>query len=357
MKVFQFNIHDIVKFEIVDEVGGPKWGPWKNIFEEYENFISKDLIDEDELDFCFRIVKKISPRRDCYLLDDKYFVEDGYLYTTGSYKLANWKIELVLNDARQSVRLVANSYARLFITGFFVDFMIQHSLIRKGYSVIHSSAISRDGVSYLFSGRGGSGKTSLSMSYISSDDAYRYLGDDFTIVHDGFAVPFVTPLNLFYYNVDSFIRSRLSRDEMTSLSLRKALYLVTRGYAKFFVRVNPMKIFPDIVGDSSRISKVFILLPLYVDDDSLSQVKRISKMEAVKHLRYNMIMDSPYLPVYSIEYGYLFPKHSFARHFEMYDESLLANLRSDAKYYKIDTPVHPNWIELRRRLSEVINEE
>jgi hypothetical protein len=341
-----YNIHDVVRFKIIDKqkslvdriIGDP--------FQEYENYLSKNIIEDQNLDFVVNIVDKIEKREDTYILDDKYYISEGYIYTSDSYKIAKWDIEIIENSGKPIVKIAPNVPARLFISGFFTDFIIQYVLTQKGYSIVHSSAVSKYGRSYLFSGRGGSGKTSIAIRLISSGRNFEFMGDDFIIIMNGQAAPYFTPLNLFSYNITPFLAGKFRLSQKITFSIKKLLYLFTFGYAKFFTKLNPKQNFPGLLSADAGILKIFIILPTNRNNLPEAKITRISKSDAVEYLTNNLKMDSWYVPKYFIQYGFLFPNDAFSKFWEHYRNNLTSNLPNEIEYYSIELPISLSWMQL-----------
>ena len=72
-----YNIHGVVRFKIIDKqkslvdriIGDP--------FQEYENYLSEDILDDTDIDFIVNIVDRIERRDNTYILDDKYYIDEG----------------------------------------------------------------------------------------------------------------------------------------------------------------------------------------------------------------------------------------------------------------------------------------
>jgi len=345
-----YNIHDVVRFKIIDKqkslvdriIGDP--------FQEYENYLSKDIVEDQNLDFVVNIVDNIERRRDTYILDDEYYVNEGYIYTSDSYKIAKWDIEVIESDRRCIVNIAPNVAAKLFISGFFIDFVIQYVLTQKGYSIVHSSAVSKCGRSHLFSGRGGSGKTSIAIHLISSDQGFDYMGDDFVLIKDGHSLPYFTPLNLFNYNVNSFLLQKFSRVQKLNFKFKGWIYRVTGGYAKFFTKLNPLSIIPNVSSRQSEVSTVTIIIPK--NGDTEFNLKPLSKNDAVKHITNNLMMDSWFIPKYFVQYGYMFPDSGYSRFWDKYHQNLMINLPESIKFYRVEVPKTMRWNDVVSNLRE-----
>jgi len=338
MKEIYVNIHDLIKFKVTDGSSWLSQAITGDLLEEYCNYLSSDSINESDLDFIISITSRLEKKQDCHVLDDEYYLNNGYFFTKDSYKIAKWKIELLRLHNQYFITLHPNLIARLFITGFFIDFLIQFSLTRKGYSIIHSSGLTKNNSSYLFSGRSGSGKTSLSLGLMSCDSSYKFLGDDFQILVNGKSFPYITPLNLFSYNISDYLLARLNRDEKIKMRFKSAIYKLTGGYAKFFTKLNPATSFHNMIGSCSDISKLFIIHPT---NDCLSngiKINKIQKQAAVKYITYNQMMDSRYFPKYLIQYGFMFPNDELSRYWELHMQNLNNNLTNNVEFYLINLP-------------------
>lgn len=338
MEDYYFNINNIVRFKVCDYDFRLKRLLSGDILEEYCNYISDNSIANNELDFIVSIVKRIRPKKGCYVLDDKYYIDEGYLYTTDSYKIAKWSIELSRAGNQYRVKIAPNLAARFFISGFFIDFLVQFLLSRKGYSMIHSSGLTKGDFSYLFSGRGGSGKTSICMNLVDLDLSYKILGDDFQIISKGESIPYITPLNLFTYNASKFLLNKLHTNQKFALSFKKMIYSVSGGYAKFFTKLNPKEAFSEGIGLRSKLLKIFIILPIKSNNIKYLKIQRINKQNAIGHIIYNQMMDSRYFPKYLIQYGFMFPNDEFALYWEKYKENLDENLIEGINYFSILLP-------------------
>ncbi len=342
MGVNYFNIHDIVKFKINDTQKRLFKNLLGNPFEEYSNYHSNEITDEN-LDFIVNVVDKLEKRPDCFILDDKYYIDKGYIYTTDSYKIAQWIIEIIKENNSYTLNIKANRTARLFISGFFIDFFIQYILTQKGYSTVHSSGVSHNGNSYLFSGRGGSGKTSIAIHLVSTEESFQFMGDDFIILKDEYAFPFITPLNLFTYNINSFLINKFNNRQKCSFFLKNILFMLTFGYAKFFTKLNPMLIFPEKISSHEKISNIFIILPTNQEGIHEANVTQLGKKEVIQYLVNNMKMDSWYIPKYFIQYGFLFPTDEFSTYWQDYENNLINNLPKITNCYKVVLPKLVSW--------------
>ena len=346
MDIKYFNIHNIVKFKINDAQKLILKDLFGDPFEEYSNYKSEEIAEEN-LDLIFNICTKIDKKIGCYILDDKYYIDQGYIYTNDSYKIAKWSIEIInKNQKTYILNIKPNRIARLFISGFFIDFFIQYILTKKGYSIIHSSGVSQNGKSYLFSGRGGSGKTSIALHIINTGESFQFLGDDFIIIKNGLTLPYITPLNLFTYNINSSIKAKFNKKQKFSFILKNFVFKLSFGYAKFFTRFNPIEHFFDRISPGAELSNIYILIPTNQENVTEIDIIPLEKREIIKHLVLNLKMDSWYIPKYFIQYGFLFPNDEYSRYWQNYENTLIENLPESKNYSKIIVPKSVAWQKL-----------
>ena len=343
-----FDISNIVKFKIVDNQNSFTDKIMGDPFQEYENYRSKNIIEDQDLDFIVNIVDNIERRENVYIVDDSFYINEGYIYTRGSYKIAKWDIEIIESNGICIINIAPNAVARLFISGFFIDFIIQYVLTQKGYSIIHSSAVSKCKRSYLFSGRGGSGKTSIAIRLISSGQGFEYMGDDFILIKDGQSLPYFTPLNLFNYNISPFLFQKFRKIEKLNFKLKGWIFRMTGGYAKLFTKLNPLLVIPNVSLQPSEVSTVTIIIPK--NGDTGFDLKSISKSDAIKYIINNLKMDSWFIPTYFIQYSYIYPDGSFSKYWDKYYQNLLLNIPESVRFNLVDVPKTMRWDDVINNL-------
>ena len=344
-----YNIHNLIKFKICD--GQNRFLNYINsegLFAEYINYLT-DYVDDSELDFEVNIVNDLTPKSNCDILDDNYYVDKGYIFTNDKYKVAKWAIEIIYNNQKMVTNIKPNYFARYFISGFFVDFMIQFFMVQKGVSMVHASSLCKTGSAIIFSGRGGSGKTSIVVNSLNQYIDLDFLGDDFAIVLDGSVFSYVTPFNLFSYNTNDFLLRYFDMFRKIGYYFKKLVYLLSAGYAKFFTKLNPMNYFSERIGSKSFLSDVFIIFPTN-DVDLEIKKQLISKELAVKYLKHNMMLDSSFFPKYLIQYGFLFIDE-LSSYWDAYEMCLLRNLPDSVCFNLVYLPKNVVWNEL---MNEVI---
>lgn len=338
-----YSIHDIVEFRIISEKIS------KRLEIEYKNFESGD---SDDPDFTIYL-GKFKPGNDRTLvIDNTYNIKEGYIYCKDSYKYGSWKLEVSGLDApgsiiKLSTNLIGSYAADMFICNYIIDFIIRFKLNLKGFSIVHASAVSNGDQAFLFPSQSGAGKTTTALYF--AEDGYAFLGDDFVILHEGKVLSYLTPLNIFTYNLNPVVLKKLSSREKSTLNLKELIYKMTAKNIKIFTKVNPLDLFSDQVIDSSKLRKVFLLMP----GDEFS-IQKASQADVLNNLFLNLKLESfPFLK-YLMEYTYVFPDSTIANFWSICWNNLAQNLHSSVNLYSMNVPRNYDRVAFKAIKEEVL---
>lgn len=337
-KRMSYSIDNVLNFIVIDRTKFTN-RIFNTFDKHYENFVSSH-----DLEDCDLIIEigKFKPNLDnSYNVGDgKYYFQEEYMYISKEqYKGAKWKFEINgLNSSQTTVKIDCNTLGRIFITGNVIDFLIHLKLLQKGYTIIHASAVANGENAFIFSGRGGGGKTTIALEMITQ--GLSLLGDNYLILNKGEAIAFPTSLSIFNYNLAPIISKSISSKEKIELKIKSALYKLSGGYAKFFTKVNPKRI-SDLIS-SSKIKQVFLIIPSTRSLNTPITVEDIRYQDLIAQMKYNLMLEFPFFNKYIEEYSYLFPQSYFSLHWDKYTESLIDNLPNTVKYSKIIVPTTYN---------------
>jgi len=327
-----FNIHDIVKFKIVNTTPF-KW-QFKNIYGSYENF---EAVKTDDLDFIVYLGRFKPTNQDCYITEEKYYIKEDYFYCQkDSYKFTNWEFEMSgFENGDTIIRIFSNIPGYMWMSGFIIDFMIHYKMNEKGYPILHASCVSKDNRGFMFSGSGGTGKTTITMNLL--EKGFKMLGDNYIILKKGEVFSYLSLLNIFTYNLAPIIKSNLGVKNKIILGLKEIIYRVTQGYIKIFTKLNPKEIFPELTIDKIKLDTVFLILRK--KELKEMQIKKIDKIKLCEYLVTTQMLDNTclFLP-YIAEYSYIFPESKLATYWERYKKNLEENLPDDILIYKVEVP-------------------
>jgi len=324
-----YNIHNIISFKIVDETKFFRKS-FSNVFTQYENFESNKI---DQPDFTIYLRNFKPSNEDCYFLDDKYFIKNDYLYCKeDSYKFAKWEFEIIDLEKSGTVVNISNNFiGSMFIAGVIIDFVIFFKMNSKGYPMVHASSISKDNNAHIFSARSGGGKTTIALNLL--EKGFNFLGDNFVIIHNSNALSYLSPLNIFTYNLAPIVKDKFRLKKKIIFGIKNIIYLISFGYAKIFTKINPKDIFPEKITNKSKLSSIFIIFP-----KEKFKFESICKDELIDYFVFNQKLDFPYFIKYISEYTFVFPESVIANFWEDYKCNLYNNLTSDLQYYKVEVP-------------------
>jgi len=344
----RFTISDLLRFRIID-----KTGRLSRIFstfnQQYENFITDDR--SERYDLTITIGEYRPELEDCYSSGDgQFYFKEDYLHVPHeSLKGAKWGFEIKgLNEKETEININCNELGRIFIEGHVIDFMIHLKLLKMGYPIIHASSVKKNDQGFLFASRGGGGKTTIALRLASS--GFDFMGDNYTMLHNDAVIGFPTSLNIFTYNISPRIMERMSAKERRWFKLKGGLYDATGGYAKFFTKINPQRIFEQ-TGGSAKLGLGFFLLPTKRSGNI--DIREIDVSEYARRNLFNQKLEFPYFDRYISEYSFFFPEAGFSKHWDEYLVAITNHMSKDAHYYLITVPVKLNNSVVERILSKI----
>ena len=328
MKIKCYNIHNVVKFKIIDRHNNVK-NFLSHLDKAYSYFEVKNV---KKPDFVVNIGPFKENNKNAHFLDERYYVKKNYLFCKDSYKKAKWKLQINgFEKEMMNVDVDVNIFGQMFIPGYIVDPLIRLKMSEKRKHMIHAACVSKDDSGYIFAARSGVGKTIISLFFV--EKGFNFLGDNWIILNNSKTLNYPCPLNVFTYNINEFIAEKLSYSTKIWLELKGLLFKLTGGYAKIFTPVEVQKIIPDSIVKKSRNKTLFFLSKgKRVDirtnnkkDDIISQLVTSSMFEMF-----------PFF-IYMLEYSYSFPESKISLFWENMKRDIKEYLKK-VKFYEISVP-------------------
>lgn len=323
-----YNIHDVATIKIVDQNNWLKKLS-EDFTKQYAYFETEEI--EDPL-ITIRLGDFVASNQNCGILDDEYYIRDDYLYCArDSYKTARWMFEATGFESKKlNLSIASNLSGTKFTTGYVIDAFVNFMLNCSGYPVVHASCVSKDDQAFLFSARGGGGKTTIALRLV--ERGFEFLGDNFVLIRDGDALSYVSPLSIFTYNIAPIVKQSFTAKRKLSLAFKDLLYRLTGGYVKFFSKFDVRDLFPGKIAEKSHVRAVFLLEP-----KDVYSVQPVSKEHTVNHLIANMRLESVFFR-YVSSYSYLFPDSRLGCFWASYRANLRENLSDDVRYFTVSVP-------------------
>ncbi len=322
-----YSIHDIVTFKVVNNaVLLSRILPFWDI--ELRDFESKQ---KDEPDFTICLGKFSSQSPNCHILDDKFYIQEDYLYCSDSYKYAKWRLKISgFSGGSMEVHVSANPFAWLLLPDFIINHLIWFKLNEKGYAIVHGSGVVKDDRAYIFTGRGAAGKTTVALNLV--ERGFKLLGDHFVILGNNAVLSFPLPLHIVDFNLTPFIRRRMKARHRLLFRVNQISQKITG--LQMGTKISPKTLFPGLTQDKANVHSVFLLLPR-----KEFKVKKISKEEFIAHVISNQKLESLPFIKYMMEYSYLFPRSNMATHWARYEANLSQSLSVAQAFYQVEVPL------------------
>ncbi|MEW6170176.1 MAG: hypothetical protein AB1472_01240 [Candidatus Omnitrophota bacterium] len=322
-----YNFHNILKLQITRQK--------KSIFDEFLNntFSYYEVSDISNPDL-FVFIGDFKPDlKNCFIVDGRYYIKKDYIFYQNSYKYAHWKVEIKgLESDKTNVSINSNKVGRIVFPGETIYSLIRYKLALKGYPLIHGSGVGINDKGYVFSARGGTGKTITAINLVKR--GFDYYSDDSLILGEGKIFSFIVPFNLrFTYDVEKLLGIEFTNRTRCELFWKKILYYLTLKRISLFTTIKAKDIFKEAIKEDGRIDKFFVLTqgPEFMIKDNLK------KEEMVKKIFLNIWFESPELIAMQYAYSFVYPKSLVANFWENMNNLISKNI-DRLKYYEVIIP-------------------
>jgi hypothetical protein len=182
-----FDIHNIIKFQLRNNNIA---GFLKNTNPEYKYFTVDEHVDPD---FRVTVSKTFNANR------EEYGIKHAF-----KKRYPKWEVEILeYENGFVDVTIIpyVNGVRKFFeysaLKNLYVRSLLYYCLIRKGCTLIHSSAVNIKDEAYVFIGRPGAFKTSIIMDLLRQPET-SFLGEENVLLSDEKIYPF--PLNIHSLN-------------------------------------------------------------------------------------------------------------------------------------------------------------
>lgn len=201
-EVLNYNIHEILKFQIVRD---KRKDLMRDLNLEF-SFFEVNYVDDP--DIVLNIGKFTPSNTSCYLVDHKYHIKENYLYCKDGGGSAKWEVEIMgFEEGNTTINFDSSVFGLenllfpdLLAQNIALKPIIEYKLGRKNYFLIHSAAISKDNQAYVLAGRGSAFKTTITMDLVRNG-GYDFLGDERVIIYEDKVLSF--PLHFLMYTYRS----------------------------------------------------------------------------------------------------------------------------------------------------------
>lgn len=293
-----YKIHDIITFSVS--------GPGKKmdyVNRQYSYFLAKQSLSKVDIEVKIGKFDEQKILRGNYeIVNRKYKIQGDTIYAEDSYKVAKWKF-LIKDLYKENTQIYfdGNYWGYYILYKFFIEPVIRFKLNEKGYFMIHSSAVCVNGKALVFPASPSVGKTSTMLNWLHS--GMQFMADEYTIINEGKAFSYPTPLRLHDYNLKAnpyICHDMFFKDKM-QIVIRTWIFRLSLGYGDVTHEVDIWNVIRNVkICDSAKINKMIIFTKY--NGDSV-KVKKISKKKFIEKLliinrfettRFNEYLDAYY---------------------------------------------------------------
>ncbi len=325
-----FNIHDLFKFK----VEGTNRRILRHFTRDYSYFETDEKI-ESELDI---VVSDFAPsNNDCYIINQKYYIRENYLFCNDSYKIVKWSLCIKDIENKPIVYFKGGLFSEIFLRDYIVEPLIGFKLAQKGYSLLHASSMVIDGKGFVFAGAPGVGKSAIILNLTRDNTAF--LSDEVTLLSNNSMIySFPSPVRIYYNhnligNLHSHNKNMTLKDKF-EIRLKYYIYILSLRYAKFPQYIRTGKLFDKI---EKKIPLHSLVLLSKTTKNEINLVQDIDKKEFVKRLILVNKYQFRYFSKYISAYSYCYPKSEVTSYWRVLENNLFDSVKK-VHCYEIEVP-------------------
>ena len=325
-----FNIHGIIKCRF-------EWEKYRGVIKDLDQKISyfqTNAIDNPDIDV--KIGNFHPDLAGCRIYDENIYIKNNFIFCVGNSPKVKWAIQIsglfdkrtIVNIKTRLISLRGLLAPNLLVWNLLIP-LLELKFFERGYILLHSAAVSKDGHAYLLSGRGGAFKTSVVMDLVRYY-GYEYMSDERSLVTFGKILSFPTHIQIF-----EFCLKNLKNENMNVFAKFRLLYYLIKSQSSEIKVKNE--------GDLSGLlflnpsTKEFKIETL---DNELAARKMLSNqlMESFEALKIVNIDVSPLFKCFNA-YSATYP-HSPLANFEKRLFSKLKKILSHVPIYNVYIPLN-----------------
>jgi hypothetical protein len=170
-------------------------------------------------------------------------------FTRYSHKwVARWAYKLIISPAKVDIRVYGNRFAVPMVHHMLVHPSLRWLSAMRGTLLLHAGAVVRNEKSLIFTGKGGTGKTTITSLVMASSPEWQLHADDYVFIQPGAtSLAYITRSHL-YRNLLKWVplvSSRLTGWERIRLEFLGRVREWSHERIKWPVRVSPEQLWPD----------------------------------------------------------------------------------------------------------------
>jgi len=298
---------------------------------EYSFFKAGEKVDPDVE---IIIADSINPDDNCRLVENKYFVKDGYLYCQDRYKVVRWCLAINGLESKTVVHFSGGFWGEHVLKEFVIEPLLGFKLAPRGFSILHASAMAINGAGFIFAGGPKAGKTASILNLSASDSIF--LSDEIIILsNDGMIYSFPLPIRIYHYDLEGMSpHHQMTPQQKLEVKIKHYIYILSLGYAKLPLCINAEELFKRI-GGVYPLRCLFLLTKTNGDDIDVTEIA--NKKELVEQLVLINEQQFPYWCKYVSAYSSVYPSSQVASYSRVMADNL-SQVLDKVACYEIKTP-------------------
>jgi hypothetical protein len=341
--ILSFNFHEIVRLEI--QTSDPR----------VDQFFSREYHHHrDDEHKPYRAILRLNLNDDTFTLSNP---------TSFSHKvLARWKYTISINTDTIEIGAHANHVAIPMVHHMLVHPSIRYLCSQQGILMLHAGAVSLNGKSLLFTGKGGAGKTTTTALFLTSPNMkWDFQADDYVFVTpQPSSLAYITRQHLYvsFLRWVPVIKQYLKPGERVSIILFSLLRDWSNERIKWPVRVEPERVWPSIsFAMQATPGALILLIRAAIDKPSLVMLNSMQyvlddliKMNFYEARHFLALLQKQKLPQFD----------DFLQAWQKRETELLQQVMSKVAVYELNIPdrivspeaIRTQVVELARKLVE-----
>jgi len=322
-----FSLHNLLYFKI----DGVNKRYLDYLGREYSFFKAEEKVDPD---IEIIIADSVNPDDNCRLVDNKYFVKDGYLYCRDRYKVVRWRLAINGLEGKTVVQFSGGFWGEHVLKEFIIEPLLGFKLAPRGFSILHASAMAINGTGFIFTGGPKTGKTASILNLSAHDSIF--LADEITVLsNDGMVYSFPSPIRLYYYDMKGVTPlHRMTPQQKLEVKIKHYIYILSLGYAKLPLGIKAEELF-ERIGGVYPLRCLFLLTKTNGEDIDVTEIA--DKKQLVERLVLINEQQFPYWYKYVSAYSSVYPSSQVAAYSQVMMDNLSQALDKVA-CYEIKTP-------------------
>lgn len=184
-------------------------------------------------------------------------------FTHNSHKiLARWSYHVEISPESIDIHVNGNQTSVSMVHHMLVHSSLRYLACQNHNLLLHAGAVAKNNKSLIFTGKGGTGKTTTTSLILAADQDWQIHADDYIFLGNGQSKAYITRSHL-YRDLRHWIpqvTSRLTWWERLKLEIFGEIRKDSHDRIKWPVRIEPLRLWPNAsIADEAKPAAVFLL--------------------------------------------------------------------------------------------------